>query len=66
MARYKRHQRTAKYSHEFKVSAVLLSNFNTSTVKSIAESLDIHPAQFPIWHRQYREGLGMYAFLLRE
>jgi transposase len=57
MARYNRYQRTAKYSDEFKVSAVLLSNLDECTVKSVAESLDIHPVQLSIWRRQYREGL---------
>ena len=57
MARYNRYQRTAKYSDEFKVSAVLLSNLDACTVKSVAESLDIHPVQLSIWRRQYREGL---------
>jgi transposase len=57
MARYNRFQRTSKYSDEFKVSAVLLSNLDACTVKSVAESLDIHPVQLSIWRRQYREGL---------
>ena len=57
MARYDRYQRTAKYSGEFKVSAILLSNLDACTMKSVAESLDIHPVKLSIWRRQYREGL---------
>jgi len=57
MAKYNRYQRTAKYSNEFKASAVLLSYLDGCTVKSVAESLDIHPVQLSIWRRQYKEGL---------
>lgn len=56
MAKYNRYQRTAKYSDEFKATAVLLSHLDACTVKSVAEDLDIHPVQLSIWRRQYREG----------
>ena len=56
MAKYNRYQRTAKYSDEFKTTAVLLSHLDECTVKSVAEDLDIHPVQLSIWRRQYKEG----------
>ena len=56
MAKYNRYQRTAKYSDEFKAGAVLLSHLEGATVKSVAESLDIHPVQLSIWRRLYKEG----------
>ena len=56
MPKYTRNQRTAKYSDEFKAKAVLLSHLETCSVKSIAESLDIHPVQLSIWRRQYDQG----------
>jgi transposase len=57
MAKYNRYQRTAKYSDEFKATAVLLSHLDECTVKSVAEELDIHPVQLSIWRKQYREGI---------
>ena len=56
MAKYNRYQRTAKYSNEFKATAVLLSHLDECTVKSVAEDLDIHPVQLSIWRKQYRDG----------
>jgi len=56
MAKYNRYQRTTKYSDEFKATAVLLSHLDECTVKSVAESLDIHPVQLSIWRRLYKEG----------
>lgn len=56
MAKYNRYQRTTKYSDEFKSTAVLLSHLDECTVKSVAESLDIHPVQLSIWRREYKEG----------
>jgi len=60
MAKYNRYQRTSKYSDEFKATAVLLSHLNDCTVKSVAESLDIHPVQLSVWRRQYKEGLIVF------
>ena len=57
MAKYNRYQRTAKYSDDFKTTAVLLSHLDECTVKSVAEDLDIHPVQLSIWRRQYKEGV---------
>lgn len=56
MPKYNRYQRTAKYSDEFKATAVLLSHLDECTVKSVAEDLDIHPVQLSIWRKQYRDG----------
>ena len=48
--------RTKKYSDEFKATAVLLSYLDDSSVKSVAESLDIHPVMLSNWRRMYHEG----------
>ncbi len=56
MAKYNRYQRTAKYTDEFKATAVLLSNLDDCSVKSVAESLDIHPVMLSNWRRMYHEG----------
>ena len=55
MPKYNRYMRTAKYSDEFKATAVLLSNLDECSVKSVAESLDIHPVMLSQWRRMYHE-----------
>jgi len=56
MPKYNRKVRTKKYSDEFKSTAVLLSYLDGSSVKSVAESLDIHPMMLSIWRRMVDEG----------
>jgi len=56
MPKYNRYMRTTKYSNEFKATAVLLSHLDDCSVKSVAESLDIHPVMLSNWRRQYDEG----------
>jgi len=56
MPKYNRYMRTTKYSDEFKATAVLLSHLDDCSVKSVAESLDIHPVMLSNWRRQYDEG----------
>jgi len=48
--------RTKKYADAFKSTAVLLSYLDGSSVKSVAESLDIHPVKLSIWRRMLSEG----------
>jgi transposase len=48
--------RTKKYSDEFKATAVLMSHLDDCSVKSVAESLDIHPVMLSNWRRMYDEG----------
>ena len=56
MPKYNRSMRTKKYSDEFKATAVLLSHLDDCSVKSVAESLDIHPVMLSNWRRMYHEG----------
>lgn len=56
MPKYNRNMRTKKYSDEFKATAVLLSYLDDCSVKSVAESLDIHPVMLSNWRRQYHQG----------
>ena len=56
MPKYNNPRRTWKYTNEFKVNAVQLS-FNVGiTIKSVAETLDIHPFMLSRWRKEYREG----------
>lgn len=56
MPKYNRYMRTKKYSDEFKATAVLLSLLDDCSVKSVAESLDIHPVMLSNWRRLYHQG----------
>ena len=56
MPKYNRNMRTNKYSDEFKATAVLLSHLDDCSVKSVAESLDIHPVMLSNWRRMYQQG----------
>ena len=56
MPKYNRNMRTKKYSNEFKATAVLMSHLDDCSVKSVAESLDIHPVMLSNWRRMYDEG----------
>ena len=57
MPKYNNPRRTWKYSNEFKVNAVQLSFVVGVTIKSVAETLDIHPFMLSRWRKEYREGL---------
>lgn len=48
--------RTKKYTDEFKATAVLLSFLDDCSVKSVAESLDIHPVMLSNWRGMYHQG----------
>ena len=56
MPKYNRSMRTVKYTDEFKATAVLLSHLDDCSVKSVAESLDIHPVMLSNWRRMYHQG----------
>ena len=56
MPKYNRNMRTKKYTDEFKATAVLLSYLDDCSVKSVAESLDIHPVMLSNWRRMYHQG----------
>jgi len=57
MPKYNNPRRTWKYSNEFKVNAVQLSFVVGVTIKSVAETLDIHPFMLSRWRKEYREGI---------
>lgn len=56
MPKYIKHKKTYKYSNEFKVKVVQLSNLDRVQVKDIAEALDIHPFMLSRWRKEFREG----------
>ena len=56
MPRYTQPRKTWRYSNDFKVKAVKLSNQKDIQVKQIAEGLDIHPFMLSRWRKEYREG----------
>ena len=57
MPKYNNPRRTWKYSNDFKVNAVQLSFTVGVTIKSVAETLDIHPFMLSRWRKEYREGI---------
>ena len=56
MPRYTQPRKTWKYSNEFKVKAVKLSQQQGIQVKQVAEGLDIHPFMLSRWRKEYRDG----------
>ena len=56
MGRATQPRRVAKYSVEFKVSAVRLSKLPGVQVQDVAEALDVHPFMLSRWRKAYREG----------
>lgn len=57
MPKYNNPRKTWQYTDEFKVKAVQLSLLEGIQVKSVAETLDIHPFMLSRWRKEYREGL---------
>jgi len=45
-----------KYSNEFKVTAVKLSEMPGTFIQDVARILDIHPFMLSRWKKEYREG----------
>ena len=56
MARAKQLPRVHRYSVEFKLSAVRLSQLPEVQVQQVAEALDIHPFMLSRWRKQVRDG----------
>ena len=48
-----------RYSTEFKVQAVKLSQHSEIEVQDVAEALDIHPFMLSRWRKEFREGKFM-------
>ncbi len=46
-----------RYTAEFKLKAVKLSQIKGVQVQDVADALDIHPVMLSRWRRQVREGL---------
>jgi len=45
-----------RYSNEFKVTAVKMSNHPSILTQDVAKALDIHPFMLSRWKKEYREG----------
>ncbi|OOG60586.1 transposase [Rhodanobacter sp. B05] len=50
---------TYRYTHEFKATAVRLSQLSGVAVQDVAASLYIHPFMLSRWRKQAREGVIM-------
>jgi transposase len=49
-------KRLPRYSREFKVKAVRLTQIPGMEVQAVAEALDIHPVMLSRWRQEAREG----------
>ena len=56
MARIKGPRKVHRYSAEFKLKAVKLSDLSGVPVRDVAEALDIHPFMLSRWRKEAREG----------
>src|SRR5262249_51860834 len=56
MGRTKGPRKISRYTAEFKVKAVKLSEISGVQVQDVAEALDIHPFMLSKWRKEYREG----------
>ena len=56
MGRPMRPRRTNRYSADFKLQAVKLSQIEGVRVQDVAEALDIHPYMLSRWRKEAREG----------
>ena len=57
MARTKGARKVQRYTTEFKVKAVRLSELAGVQVQDVADALDIHPFMLSRWRKQVREGV---------
>jgi transposase len=56
MAKRQGPKKVHRYSAEFKVTAVKLSQLSGVRVQDVAQELDIHPFMLSRWRKEYREG----------
>lgn len=56
MARIKGPRKVHRYSVEFKLKAVKLSDLAGVQVQDVADALDIHPFMLSRWRKEVREG----------
>jgi transposase len=57
MARTRGPRKLQRYTAEFKVKAVKLSELSGVQVQEVAEALDIHPFMLSRWRKEVREGV---------
>jgi transposase len=56
MGRAKGARKIARYTAEFKVKAVKLSELSGVLIQDVADALDVHPFMLSRWRKEYREG----------
>jgi len=56
MGRTKGARKIGRYTCEFKVKAVKLSELSGVLIQDVAQALDIHPFMLSRWRKEYREG----------
>ncbi len=56
MARIKGPRKAQRYTAEFKLKAVKLSDLKGVQVQDVADALDIHPFMLSRWRKEVREG----------
>jgi len=56
MARTKGPRKVSRYTAEFKVKAVKLSEISGVLIQDVADALDIHPFMLSRWRKEYRDG----------
>jgi transposase len=56
MGRTKGPRKISRYTSEFKVKAVKLSEISGVLIQDVADALDIHPFMLSRWRKEYREG----------
>jgi transposase len=50
-------RKVARYSEQFKATAVKLSSLSGVLIQDVAHALDIHPFMLSLWRKQVREGV---------
>jgi transposase len=56
MGRARGPRKISRYTAEFKVKAVKLSDISGVLIQEVADALDIHPFMLSRWRKEYREG----------
>ena len=56
MGRTKGPRKISRYTSEYKVKAVKLSEISGVQVQDVADALDIHPFMLSRWRKEYRDG----------
>lgn len=56
MARIKGPRKVGRYTAEFKLKAVKLSQIDGVRVQDVADALEIHPFMLSKWRREVRQG----------